>query len=141
MRRRIAGLLLLASLAVATCGRGTDPQRLAVGDCFDVPTAGGDITSIAKRACHEPHTGEVFHVFEATAAGGYPSDTDWEQLIYPVCDPVFETYTGTFVGDRLDIGYVYFVPTPDGWASGDRRVTCFINSLDGSPLTGSHRAS
>lgn len=142
MTRWIRALVLVvAATALSACGAGTDPQRLAVGDCFDVPSEGGDIESIAKRACTDDHTGEVFHIFEAAIADEtYLSDPAWEQLVYPICDPVFETYTGTFVGDRLDIGYLYFVPTPDRWTAGDRRVTCFITSLDGTPLSQSHRA-
>ncbi len=139
--RPVTALAILAMLLLGACRQGTDPERLAVGDCFDVPTATDQIGSIMKRACTEPHGGEVFHLFEATTPDdAYPSDTDWEQLIYPICDPVFESYTGTFVGDRLDIGYVYFVPTPDRWAAGDRKVTCFITALDGSQLTRAHRA-
>ena len=37
--------------------------------------------------------------------------------------------------------YLFLVPTSDRWAGGDRRVTCFIRSLDGSPLDHSYRAS
>ena len=80
-----------------------------------------------------PHGGEVFHAFDAQAAASYPTDEAWGQLIYPVCDPVFETYTGTAVEDRTDIDYLFLVPTSDRWAGGDRRVTCFIRSLDGEP--------
>ena len=138
VRRAATSLFLIATL-LSGCGQGTDPARLVVGDCFDIPSETSDIGSIGKRACTEPHAGEVFHQFEA-GADAYPSDTDWEQLIYPICDPEFEAYTGTFVGDRLDIQYLYLVPTPERWSAGDRRVTCFISSLDGAPLTKSHRA-
>jgi len=61
--------------------------------------------------------------------------------LYPICDPVFKTYTGTPVEDRTDIDYLFLVPTSDRWAGGDRHVTCFIRSLDGSPLRHSYRAS
>lgn len=140
---RIAGgLLLLAALAgLAGCGRGTEPQRLQPGDCFDLPAAGDTIGDVNRRDCTGAHAGEVFHVFEASGeAAAYPTDTDWEAIVYPVCDPEFEAYTGTFVADRLDIDYRYFVPTADGWGRGDRQVTCFIVSPDGSPLGRSHRA-
>ncbi len=126
---------------LAGCRSGTDPARLAVGDCFDLPAATDSIGAVTKRTCTEPHRGEVFHLFEAAPAGGaYPTDADWELLIYAICDPVFETYTGTPVATRLDIAYLYLVPTAERWSSGDRRVTCFISSLDGAPLTKSQRA-
>lgn len=140
--RIAAALLLLAALAgLAGCGRGTDPQRLEPGDCFDLPATTDRIGDVAQRDCSAAHAGEVFHVFEAGGEGtAYPSDTDWERIVYPVCDPEFEAYTGTFVADRLDIDYRYFVPTAESWGRGDRQVTCFIVSPDGSPLGRSHRA-
>ena len=120
---------------------GTDPAGLKVGDCFDVPTATDRIGDLRRHPCNEAHGGEVFHVFDSAPASAYPSDRDWESLVYPVCDPVFESYTGTPVADRLDIEYRYLVPTADRWASGDRRVTCFITSPDGAPLSKSFRAA
>jgi len=138
-----AAIVLVAGLAVVIWrGAGSkDPANLRVGDCFEVPEAAQRIEDLRTRTCSGPHGGEVFHIYEASvAATAYPSDTDWEALIYPVCDPVFEAYTGTPVAERLDIGYVFFVPTADRWAGGDRRVTCFITSLDGSQLSRSFRA-
>ena len=150
MRRIPRGVLIAAVVAVIAglalliwrgSGRGR-PSNLDVGDCFDVPTAGQRIEDIRSLACSGPHAGEVFHRYEAAATGAtYPTDADWEALVYPVCDPVFEDYTGTPVGDRLDIGYLYLVPTADRWTAGDRRVTCFIASLDGTPLGRSYRTA
>lgn len=144
------GRVVLIAVGVAVVGalaiviwRGSssqDPASLRVGDCFDVPSAAQRIEDLRSRACSGPHGGEVFHIYdESGTTEGYPTDTAWEDLIYPVCDPVFEAYTGTPVAERLDIGYVYLVPTDDRWAAGDRRVTCFITSLDGSPLSRSFR--
>ena len=136
----VAALLALLAGALVGCGTTHTGSNLAIGDCFDVPTT-ADITTIPTKPCTEPHGGEVFHAFDAHGGGTYPTDEAWGQLIYPVCDPVFETYTGTPVGDRTDIDYLFLVPTSDRWASGDRHVTCFIRSPDGSPLDHSYRAS
>ncbi len=123
-------------------GASRDPAKLAVGDCFDVPAVPDRIDDLRTRTCSSPHDGEVFYVYETSdASTTYPTDAAWEALIYPVCDPVFETYTATPVGERLDIGYLFLVPTDDRWAAGDRHVTCFISSLDGSPLSRSYRSS
>jgi hypothetical protein len=137
------GIALIGGLALLVWrGAGSrDPASLVVGDCFDVPTAAQRIEDLESRTCAGPHGGEVFHIFEASGAGTYPTDPGWEALIYPVCDPVFEAYTGTPVAERLDIGYLFLVPTADRWGAGDRRVTCFINSPDGSPLSRSFRAA
>jgi hypothetical protein len=137
-------IALVAVLAVVIWrGAGSrSPASLVIGDCFDVPTAAQRIDDLKSRTCGGPHGGEVFHIFDAPGASAtYPSDDDWQALIYPVCDPVFEAYTGTQVAERLDIDYHFLVPTADRWAAGDRRVTCFISSLDGSPLTRSFRAA
>lgn len=138
--KRLFASALIAALAVA-CASGTDPQRLRPGDCFDVP-AGDRIGGVTTLGCDRPHRGEVFHRFDAVVeSANYPTDPEWEGIVYPTCDPVFETYTGTPVGDRTDIEYRYLVPTADAWADGDRGVTCFITSADGSPLERSYRGS
>ena len=136
-----AVLVVAVAFAILSGGGAAPPDRLAVGDCVDIPTS-AEIAAIPRRACTEAHAGEVFHIFEAGGdAAAYPSDADWADLIYPVCDPAFATYTGTPVETRTDIDYIYLVPTSDRWAGGDRRVTCFIQALDGAPLLRSYRES
>jgi hypothetical protein len=139
--RAVSVALLLVAAVVAGCATSSTSVDLKVGDCFDVPTS-ASIASIPTRPCSAAHGGEVFHVFDASGtASEYPSDEAWGQLIYPVCDPVFESYTGTPIETRTDIDYAYLVPTSDRWASGDRRVTCFIRSPDGAPVLRSYRKS
>lgn len=148
-RRAVVIVLVLAALGglalVVLRGPGgsSNPEQLAVGDCFDLPASTDRIGDLRHRGCSGAHGGEVFHVYDAasTAEAGYPTDSAWESLVYPVCDPAFESYTGSPVAERLDIEYRYLVPTADRWASGDRQVTCFIISSDGSPLDRSLRAA
>ncbi|HEX5013788.1 MAG TPA: septum formation family protein [Candidatus Limnocylindrales bacterium] len=130
---------MAAALLAFGCGRAS-PDNLAIGDCIDLPS-GDAISSVPKRSCTQPHAGEVFHLFDVPSGDAYPSDPEWGPLIYPVCDPAFEAYTGTNVEDRADIDYQFFVPTEDRWAAGERSVTCYIISLDGSPLARSYRVS
>jgi putative regulator of septum formation len=141
--RHLAALVAITGLVLtvtACSGSGSGPA-LKVGDCFDVPKS-GDVVEIPTKPCTRQHGGEVFHEFDAKGSSGdYPTDDAWAQLIYPVCDPAFEAYTGTPVEDRTDIDYLFLVPTSDRWAAGDRHVTCFIRSLDGSPLSKSYRKS
>jgi Septum formation len=138
-----ATALVLATLALAGCRSATPPTALGVGDCFDIPAATERIEDVGTRSCSGPHGGEVFHVFDDAAPGAatYPTDPEWGERIYPICDPVFETYTGTPVADRTDIDYRYLVPTPDRWSAGDRQVTCFIIEIDGGSLDRSFRAA
>jgi putative regulator of septum formation len=133
----VVGIVAVA-FVILRGGGSSAPDNLAVGDCIDVPTS-DSISSIPKRSCSQPHGAEVFHVFNAPGGGAYPSDPDWGPMIYPVCDPAFEAYTGTKVEDRTDIDYQFFVPTQDRWAAGEHGITCFITSIDGSPLARSYR--
>src|SRR4029453_6686337 len=101
-KRTIGALVLAVMLAIgfAGCARSSAPSSLAVGDCFDVPTSAA-IAAIPTRPCPGPHGGGVFHAFDASgSAASYPSDEAWGQLIYPVCDPAFNSYTGTPVEPR-----------------------------------------
>jgi Septum formation len=136
----VTAIVIVAFAVLRGSGAGgAPPESLAVGDCFDVPTA-ASIATIPVRPCDATHAGEVFHVFEASAdSAAYPSDPEWGQLIYPVCDPAFETYTGSPVATTTEIDYSYLVPTAERWSGGDRRVVCFIVSHDGSPLVRSYR--
>src|SRR4051794_28169495 len=141
MRRSFAIAWALLAIAAGGCSSPRGASSLKAGDCFDIPTA-AEISTIPTRPCTEPHGGEVFHVFDATAdSASYPTDAAWSELIYPVCDPAFKAYTGTPVEERTDVDYLYLVPTSDRFAGGDRRVTCFIRSLDGAPLKQSYRKS
>lgn len=135
----VVGLVVVA-FAILRGGGSASPNSLAIGDCIDIPTA-ASISSIPKRPCSEPHAAEVFHIFDVPGGAAYPSDPDWGPMIYPVCDPAFEAYTGTKVEDRADIDYQFFVPTQDRWAAGEHGVTCYITSIDGSPLARSYRVS
>jgi hypothetical protein len=131
------GLILL----VTRGGTSTNPEQLAVGNCFDIPEATDRIGNLKQLSCTGPHDGEVFHVFDSSGLGatGYPSDTDWEAIVYPICDPVFASYTGTQVAEITAIEYRYLVPTADRWKTGARQVTCYITSPDGAPLSRSFR--
>ena len=135
--RRLCVPIVLFWIAVAALTNVLVPQLEAVGEEQNVGLASPDAPSLQAFE----RIGEVFHEFDAQGGGAYPTDEAWGQLIYPICDPVFKTYTGTPVEDRTDIDYLFLVPTSDRWAGGDRHVTCFIRSLDGSPLDHSYRAS
>lgn len=119
-------------------------SELVVGDCFDVPGANTEVKDVQHHPCTEPHTGEVFHVFDhqSAAEAGYPSDPEWEQIIYPICDTAFKSYTGTDIETQQELSYTFFVPTADGWQKqNDREVICFVVRIDEAPVSRSLRAS
>lgn len=51
------------------------------------------------------------------------------------CEPAFAGYVGTPYLDS-DLFYDYYLPTAEGWETGDREVICVVFDSDG-PLTGS----
>jgi hypothetical protein len=136
---RLVALLvgLVAIVAVAGCDRSTiEASGLKPGDCFDVPDGTATFSTIRRTSCDTPHSGEVFHVFDASGAtaSGYPADPEWEALIYPVCDPEFNSWTGTEIETNTIVRYRFLVPTKDEWDRGGRRVTCFLSRADGTKL-------
>ena len=138
--RLIIGVVIVAALGVGgfffrdfVSGSVVD---LKVGDCFDVPDGASTFSSLRRTSCDTPHSGEVFHVFDATTTAGatYPSDPDWGALIYPVCDPQFDAWTGTSIETSTVVRYRFLVPSKDEFDRGGRRVTCFLSRTDGQKL-------
>ena len=94
-----------------------------------------EIASIPTAGLHGAPRGEVFHVFEAGDAGGLSVGRRVGGADLPGLRSRRSRHTrARRVETRTDIDYIYLVPTSDRWADGDRRVTCFIRSLDGAPL-------
>jgi hypothetical protein len=130
-------LLAAATVAIGSCDRATiEASDLRLGDCFDVPDGSATFTTIRRTSCDTPHSGEVFHVFDADAAAGaaYPTDPEWEARIYPICDPEFDSWTGTPIETNTIVRYRFLVPTKDEWDRGGRHVTCFLSRADGTQL-------
>lgn len=122
-------------------GTVIDPDRLGVGDCFDVPPA-GEFDEILVMSCDSVHGGEVFLVADYEGdPGGFPSDAMFERWVEVNCDPAFAEYTGSdwYEQDLLDIGW--FMPVEAGWAQGDRGMVCWLGHADGSQATVSYRGA
>lgn len=114
---------------------------LKVGDCFNVPTA-TTVQTIEHHPCTESHTAEVFHVATFTdSATTYPISLRFDSFANNACTPVFQTYVGADLDARLDLSVGYFFPTSDGWAKGDRGITCYIAKADEAPMTSSLKGS
>lgn len=135
--RLAATLLAAAALLVAGCSRAI---TLGVGECFDPPTTIGEtVDEVVRKACTEPHGAEVVYVGDYSGpADGYPTDDQFLAFSESTCQPAFNAYTGLDFATAADFDMGAFTPTSDGWASGDRRVTCYAVSL-GDPLTRSIR--
>jgi hypothetical protein len=116
---------------------------LAVGDCFDPPTEEVEVSEVQRHPCSDPHTGEVIYVGDYPAADGaaYPGDQAFVEHVADVCLPAFESYTGLDYETATDWDFGYFTPTSAGWDAGDHEISCYAIRVDGTPTTGSVRAS
>ncbi len=115
---------------------------LNVGDCFDEPTIGQTVEDVQHHPCTDAHTGEVVFLHDLPDAKDvvYPSDTEFATRIDALCVPAFDAYTGLDFQSDPTWTMGYFTPTSEGWAGGDRGVTCYAARIDSKPTTTSIKA-
>jgi hypothetical protein len=89
--------------------------------------------------CLTPHQGELYHhdAVAADAGASYPGDAAVAAEADLRCYAAFAPYVGLdWDVSRLD--YLYFYPSPETWAEGDRSIQCILFAGDGDELlTGS----
>jgi hypothetical protein len=112
---------------------GVGVFQLQVGDCVQLPDA-TEVQSVEGVPCDEPHDAQVFSEFDL-AGTTYPVDIDTEAG--DGCYERWQPTLGTVYEDDLERDITFFTPTPEGWLTGDRGVTCFVIPVDGLPVTGS----
>lgn len=118
--------------------------ELAVGDCFDDPPNVGEeefeLERVRSIPCADPHDNEVFaNVNYPGAPGEFPTMEEFDAFVAEACLPAFASYVGIpYEASELYISYLW--PTAEGWALGDREITCFIY-LPGGQLEGTVRDS
>jgi hypothetical protein len=101
-------------------------SELTTGDCFEMTDGIDDEyqTFVDVTSCGEVHHFEVFGeplVDDET----FPGDDEVSRLADEACYAAFDDYVGSSWEDSaLDFGW--FTPTEDGWAAGDREVTCYL---------------
>lgn len=141
-RRRSATVLAALTLLLAACGSSEpagDVFSLAVGDCFDDPEAGTQVSSVPLIDCSEPHDNQVFAVFDLPD-GPFPGDAAVQETADLGCMERFESYVGTqYAVSALFLSSLS--PTQGSWNDrDDREVICFLWEPD-AKLVGSQRGS
>ncbi len=139
---RTAGLLAASVLVLTSCSSNF-VEDLGPGDCFDDETVNGEFVEEAQTVpmvdCADPHDNEVYANLDFEG-GVYPGDTALYEEGLASCLPLFEGYVGSpYETSRLDIFPI--TPVADGWADGDRNLTCVLYDLNLSKLTGSMKDS
>jgi hypothetical protein len=108
---------------------------LAVGQCFDRPAASDSVTTVEKHECTEPHDAEVFLVAEYPGGDSSTTSAQINAYIDTACEEPFRIYVGVSINDTEDFNYGWFYPGDDGWNSGDRTFTCYVDRVDGAKIT------
>lgn len=109
----------------------------AIGTCLDVgDTVGADIERLPVVPCEEPHSHEIFAVFDS-AADSYPGFDALEAEAQALCLGAFEEYVGISAFDS-DLFYSWLVPTLTSWdKNDDTEIVCVAGEDNDAPLVGS----
>jgi hypothetical protein len=122
--------------AIVSAGN-VDAFEIAVGDCFDDPTATDEIDSLPAVPCGEPHDNEVYAAFDVSLPA-YPDDDVMFDHAIRACIGRFAGFVGRdYESSVLDIYTMY--PTAESWQHDDREIVCAVYDLAGEKLVGSVR--
>ncbi|MEA2537062.1 MAG: hypothetical protein QOF11_1296 [Chloroflexota bacterium] len=119
---------------------------LKPGDCFDDPITAGasaaEIKDVQHHPCSEPHLYEVIEtmVFPTSGDATFPGQTGFDAFLVEKCSAAFAGYVG-IAEDQSSLTYLAYTPVESGWNRGDREITCFLGTVDGTKLTGSMKDS
>jgi hypothetical protein len=116
---------------------------LALGDCFEEPTALETIEEVQHRPCTDQHDNEVIFAGNHPARDGSAplTDTEYEDWVGANCLPAFRAYTGVDLMGQEALGLGYFVPVDEAWQKGNRKVICYAYRMDGTRLSQSVKTS
>jgi hypothetical protein len=126
--------------------RAEDVVALRIGQCFDLPAAGGDDAfvpgPIATLPCEQAHRAEMVGWVspgdELGNAGGYPGAAALVQLAESGCPSVSRDYVLDPLSLPADVHPRWYVPRASEWVRGGQSITCFLVA-DRSPVSRSLR--
>ena len=119
-------------------GTDTDVFTIAVGDCLNDGGVEGEVSSVKKIDCSEPHDSEAFASI-IMDDGDFPGDTAVADQSVADCTTEFDAFVGLdYQSSQLD--FAYFYPTEESWANGDREILCTIVDPAGK-ITGTLRSA
>jgi hypothetical protein len=114
---------------------------LSIGDCYNPnDEAGGEATLVEIVPCGEAHAGQVVGDFKIDdEAKTHPGD----EAVRATADERCPVEAGKFAPDTWalpkGVDILYYTPTKESWATGDRAVTCTYAKESGK-FTGSLKA-
>jgi hypothetical protein len=109
--------------AVTAAGSVTSSD-LRRGDCVATWAVGmQSVTAVDVTPCSVPHRAQVF-AQKDLPEGTYPGDENVATAADKACNTIARQYAWKDVPAGSRLSYLY--PRKEGWASGDRRVTCVV---------------
>jgi len=130
----------ILAVVVYAVRNNADAGNLAVGTCFDRPSAGQDFSTVETHPCTEAHDAEVILVAEYTG-DTYPISLTLDRYIDDTCFPAALTYTAKPAEQLFDYQLGLFSPNRDGWDDGERTFTCYLLRADEGKITQSLKGS
>jgi len=119
----------------AVTGPGvSSASQLRVGDCLSTWDT-GVVSVITLVPCADAHRAQVF-TEGSLPAGAYPGEQAVIAAADQLCTDKASGRNWTDLPGDARVSYLY--PRSDGWASGDRHVTCLV--VTSAPVTGSATA-
>ena len=108
---------------------------IRVGDCVQLPDE-ALVASVEGVPCDTPHDAQAY----ATVTLEMPEfdAAKVNELALDRCLDRWHEAVGTVFEEDLRFDISSLVPTEESWDMGDREAICFIISIDGSRLHGSH---
>ena len=142
----LVGVVLSFAFAITlgACQNIVSTTPLQIGDCFNyinTTDANGDPINLPQVIdCAQPHTDEVFSIFDYPNASGFPGYEAIGGVQQSHCQADFTAYVGV---DWEQSSYTinYAAPTEQSWAGGDHAIHCLLEDASGQQLTGSARGS
>ncbi|MFD8415964.1 septum formation family protein [Streptomyces sp. NPDC059650] len=127
----------------------SDVQDIRKGDCFNTEddlakTQEKEGTqarfSVRTVPCDQPHEGEAYAVFDLED-GPFPGTEKAAAAAEEKCGgKALTDYVGNAAKLPKTLEVFYYYPQSSSWALGDREVTCFLGTANGTS-TGSARAT
>ncbi|WP_031509677.1 septum formation family protein [Streptomyces megasporus] len=150
--RGISTVVALLAVGATGCGDLVDNAKdgakkvarqrsvfsLEPGDCYNPNSkeAEGETFAIEVVPCDEPHQAQVVGEFTLDKGGEFPGD----EAIWAIADQRCPVEAGKFAPDTWalpeGVGILYYTPTKESWATGDRAVSCTYTKESGT-FTGS----
>lgn len=105
-------------------GTDTDVFAIKVGDCLNDASATDEVSSVPIIACSEPHDSEAIASI-ILPDGDFPGQDAVIAQADEDCLTEFESFVGIAFTEST-LGYAYYYPTSQSWASGDREILCLV---------------